>query len=130
MRRRTMAYSPDSFSTGNSSRAVWAAGFHVVWKPKKAMVPWATIDALPAAATKVLMGIFRELGGVPDEPKLAPQHWDMQADDVLIEFDEALHFNRYRYLTLATPWSTNLPWTEAYKHLALPMEGKCLGDGG
>lgn len=32
----------------------------------------------------------------------------MQADDVLIEFDEDLHFNRYRRLSLATPWASQL----------------------
>lgn len=106
------------------------AGYNVVWRPKKALVPWATIGDLPASAADMLMVIFRELGGVPVAPKLAPKHWDMQADGVLIEFDEALHFNRYRDLTLETPWSHHLPWAEAYGHLAESMEGMCLRDGG
>lgn len=106
------------------------AGYTVVWKPTKAAVPWATAGALPAAAVDMLMVIFRELGGVPANPALAPSGWDLQADDVLIEFDEALHFNRYRALTLAAPWSPGLPWAEAYGHLSVSMEAMCLRDGG
>lgn len=76
------------------------------------------------------MAIFRELGGVPAYPALAPRGWDLQADDVLIEFDEALHFNRYRVLTLAAPWSPELPWAEHYRQLSVSREAMCLRDGG
>lgn len=105
------------------------AGYSVVWKPAKAAVPWAAADGLPAPAADMLMVIFRALGGVPAHPVLAPRGWDLRADDVLIEFDEALHFNRYRDLTLATPWSSALPWTGTYGKLSVSMEGMCLRDG-
>ncbi|ACL42032.1 hypothetical protein Achl_4081 (plasmid) [Pseudarthrobacter chlorophenolicus A6] len=110
-------------------KSLEAAGYSVVWKPKKAQVPWATTKDLPAATVDMMMVIFRELGGVPGEPRLAPQHWDMQADELLIEFDEDLHFNRYRTLSLATPWSRHLPWSEAYGRYAVRMEGMCLRAG-
>lgn len=106
-----------------------AAGYSVVWKPKKSAVPWATAGALPDEVVGALMSVFRELGGVSGPPELTPQGWDMQADDVLIEFDEDLHFNRYRTLVLAAPWYSHLPWSEAYSDYALSFEDICLRAG-
>lgn len=105
------------------------AGYSVVWKPKKAAVPWARTAHLPAAAVDTLMACFREMGGVPARPALAPRGWDMQADDLLVEFDEDLHFNRYRSLSLGTPGSPALPWSEPYGHYVVEMEGLCLRAG-
>lgn len=111
-------------------RSLRNAGYTVVRKPSKAAVPWATTRAMPAAAADALVGIFRGMGGVPAyQDALAPQHWDMRADDVLIEFDEDLHFNRYRSLSLATPWAPDLPWSEAYACYAVEMEDMCLRAG-
>ncbi|WP_324644879.1 DUF7255 family protein [Pseudarthrobacter sp. LT1] len=111
-------------------KSLEAAGYSVVWKPKKAVVPWATIEALPAIAADTLLVIFRELGGVPaHHAALAPGGWDMQADQVLIEFDEGLHFNRYRALSLATPWAPDLPWSTVYGDYSTGMEGMCLSAG-
>lgn len=94
------------------------------------MVPWATIEALPAMAAGMLLVIFRELGGVPaHQAALAPRGWDMQADQVLIEFDEDLHFNRYRALSLAAPWVPDLPWSTLYGDYSTGMEGMCLNAG-
>lgn len=107
-------------------RSLRNAGYTVVRKPSKAAVPWATTRAMPAAAADALVGIFRGMGGVPAyQDALPPQHWDMRADDVLIEFDEDLHFNRYRSLSLATPWAPDLPWSEAYVRYAVEMEDMC-----
>ncbi|GGH94659.1 hypothetical protein ACFFGR_02690 [Arthrobacter liuii] len=98
---------------------------------KEGLVPWATIEALPATAADTLLVIFRELGGVPaHHAALAPGGWDMQADQVLIEFDEDLHFNRYRAFSLATPWSAELPWSATYRAYSTGMEGMCLNAGG
>lgn len=111
-------------------KSLEAAGYSVVWKPRKALVPWATIEGLPATAATMLLGIFRELGGVPAcQTALAPRGWDMQADQVLIEFDEDLHFNRYRSLSLATPWAPDLPWSTLYGDYAMAMEGLCMKAG-
>lgn len=96
-------------------KSLEAAGYSVVWKLRKAIIPWATIEALPATAADTLLVIFRELRGVPaHQGALAPGGWDMQADQVLIEFDEDLHFNRYRARSLATPWAPDLPWSSMY----------------
>lgn len=111
-------------------KSLETAGYSVVWKPKKAVVPWATIEALPATAASMLLVIFRELGGVPAyQAALAPRGWDMQADQVLIEFDEDLHFNRYRARLLATPWAPDLPWSTMYREYSTEMEGMCLKAG-
>lgn len=106
-----------------------AAGYTVVWKPKKDAVPWAIAARLPDAAVAALMSVVRELGGVSSPSALTPQGWDMQADEVLIEFDEDLHFNRYRTLTLTAPWYSCLPWSEAYIGYALSFEDTCLRAG-
>ncbi|MET4144273.1 hypothetical protein [Arthrobacter sp. UYCo732] len=105
------------------------AGYRVLWKPTKATIPWATTAALAATAVDPLMVSFRALGGVPVRPVLAPHGWDLQADDLLIEFDEDLHFNRYRSLSLATPGFPRLPWTHAYSRYTLETEDRCLSAG-
>ncbi|WLQ06124.1 DUF7255 family protein [Arthrobacter oryzae] len=111
-------------------RSLTNAGYTVVRKPSKAAVPWATTRALPDTVADTLKAIFRGMGGVPTyQDALAPQHWDMRADDLLIEFDEDLHFNRYRSLSLATPWTPDLPWSEAYARYAVEMEDMCLRAG-
>ena len=111
-------------------KSLEAAGYSVVWKPKKAVIPWATIEALPATAADTLLVIFQELGGVPaHQAALAPRGWDMQADQLLIEFDEDLHFNRYRALSLAAPWALDLLWSTMYSEYSTGMEGMCRKSG-
>ena len=117
---------------GNERRArcfkasLEAAGYTVVWKPKKALAPWASTAGLPAVVADAMMVMFRELGGAQSAQTLAPSGWDMQADEVLVEFDEDLHFNRYRNLTLGAPWSSALPWTNRYREYAQRTEALCL----
>lgn len=111
-------------------KSLEAADYSVGWKPRKAVVPWAIVEALPASAADTLLVIFRDLGGVPaHEAALAPSGWDMQADQILIEFDEDLHFNRYRTISLATPWASDLPWSISYGAYSTGMEGMCLKAG-
>ncbi|MFF2244266.1 hypothetical protein ACFVTM_08825 [Arthrobacter sp. NPDC058130] len=38
-------------------------------------------------------------------------------------------FNRYRTLSLATPWIAHLPWSTLYGDYATAMEGMCLRAG-
>jgi hypothetical protein len=65
-----------------------------------------------------------------DAPTFAPGGWDLRFDGPLVvELDEQLHFNRYRTLTLATSWSAELPWTEAYLEHCQYHEDRCLKDG-
>lgn len=111
-------------------RCLEAAGYHVIWKPKKTVVPWATISGLPLEVGGSLLTLFRELGGVPEYASaLAPQGWDLQADGVLIELDEDLHFNRYRSLSLDVPWASHLPWFRDYASYAEEKEDMCLRAG-
>ena len=53
----------------------------------------------------------------------------MKADGVLVEFDEDLHFNRYRSHSLATPWNSQLPRSEAHRSYAVDKEDMCLKAG-
>jgi|GEM_PF-835582 len=106
------------------------AGYTVAKKPLKIVVPWATTGALPQGIAAMLLGIFEQLGGEPAYRfALAPQGWDMKADGVLVEFDEDLHFNRYRSHSLAVPWDSQLPWSEAYRSYAVDNEDMCLKAG-
>ncbi|WP_457974936.1 DUF7255 family protein [Arthrobacter sp. D1-17] len=73
--------------------------------------------------------MFRELGGVPAQPAVAPKWWDIQADDLLIEFDEDLHFNRYRNLSLAT-LGPRFSLVRGLPPLRCCMEGMCLKAAG
>lgn len=110
-------------------RSLENAGYSVTWKPKKTDAEWATAAEMPVVAADMLLVIFRALGGVPAHPVLAPAGWDMQADDLLIEFDEDLHINRYRNLSLATPWAPALPWSKTYLCYAVAREDMCLKAG-
>jgi hypothetical protein len=77
-----------------------------------------------------LYDLYRELGGLQDEPTFAPGGWDLTFEGPLVvELDEQLHFNRYRTRTLATSWSAELPWTEDYLTHCQRHEDRCHRDG-
>jgi hypothetical protein len=77
-----------------------------------------------------LSDLYSRLGGCLDGPKFAPGGWDLTFDDhVVVELDEQLHFSRYRALTLATSWSADLPWTEAFLAQCHSHDERCLKDG-
>lgn len=106
------------------------AGYTVAKKPKKVVVPWATTSHVPHESADRLLDIFAQLGGLPAyQAALTPRGWDMKADGVLVEFDEDLHFNRYRSHSLTTPWDSQLPWFVAYRSYAVDKEDMCLKAG-
>jgi hypothetical protein len=47
----------------------------------------------------------------------------------VVELDEELHFNRYRLRSLDAPWSSGLPWREAYRAQCAAHEPACLRKG-
>lgn len=71
-------------------------------------------------------GRYRELGGTLDEPTLRPGGWDLSFEDLVVELDEELHFNRYRGATLQPAWTTSLPWREDYLRYCTNHEPACL----
>ena len=46
------------------------------------------------------MHVYRRLGGIRPEPRVAPGGWDVVAGGYAWELDEEQHFNRYRLITL------------------------------
>ena len=84
------------------------------------------IQDLDASTAGDILRLYRDLGGVQEHPHLRPGAWDLRMDGILIELDEELHFNRYRLLTLNSPWSGSLPWTAFYGRACSIREAECL----
>lgn len=106
--------------------ALTAAGFGLAEQPPTA----PRLGVLPADTRAAVEGLYRGLGGKQEPPVLRPGGWDLAlVGGVVIELDEELHFNRYRSRTLATPWSTGLPWFGAYLAFCSQLEDHCLRAG-
>lgn len=77
-----------------------------------------------------LLALYRQLGGILEEPVLRPGSWDVVlAGPLVIELDEELHFNRYRALTLTASWAQDLPWSQPYRQFCTEYEDECLAAG-
>jgi len=77
-----------------------------------------------------LLELYRDLGGLLDDPAWKPGGWDLIFEGPLVvELDEQLHFNRYRARTLETTWTVGLPWADAYQTYCAGHEARCLRDG-
>lgn len=86
-------------------------------------------DLEPSIQDEVLE-LYRSLGGLQDAPQFRPGGWDLGFDGgLLVELDEELHFNRYRARTLDCSWSSELPWTAAYRDFCVRGEARCLTAG-
>lgn len=71
--------------------------------------------------------LYQQLGGTQLEPTLRPGAWDLAFDDdLVVELDEELHFNRYRGATLERTWTASLPWREDYLRYCVEHEPGCL----
>jgi hypothetical protein len=73
--------------------------------------------------------MYRQLGGVGAEPRLAPGKWDLSFQDLVVELDEELHFNRYRLATFSRGWSDALPWSGDYREFCSAHEISCVSAG-
>lgn len=84
----------------------------------------------PQAVAEV-MALYKNLGGKVKDPSLRPGSWDIQVDDVLVELDEELHFNRYRLVTLQASSYERLPLFPAstYSGFCESKEPECLKCG-
>jgi hypothetical protein len=94
-------------------------------------IPRPRIDDLPKGAASEVTRLYRELGGRKDPDSLKPGAWDVLVDDVLVELDEQLHFNRYRALTLQARSYEGMPRfpLAAYRTFCVTREDVCLKDG-
>ncbi|MDR6171149.1 hypothetical protein [Curtobacterium sp. SORGH_AS_0776] len=87
------------------------------------------LPELPEGARSAIRGLYRQLGGVLDEPKLRPGGWDLAYDGILVELDEEMHFNRYRAVTLDVDTGASAPWAAAYEDFCRTHERRS-GTGG
>ncbi|MGH2797418.1 MAG: DUF7255 family protein [Thermoleophilaceae bacterium] len=87
---------------------------------------------MDAGLDEEVASVYRALGGVGDQPRVAPGPWDVQVDGVAIELDEENHFNRYRGLTLDSPlYETHAAVdVNAYRAWCGSHESACLTYGG
>ncbi len=66
-------------------------------------------DLLGSGIADEVYTVYRNLGGILDEPPVNPRStWDMELDGYIIELDEQLHFNRYRKISLQSSLYANL----------------------
>jgi hypothetical protein len=101
-------------------------GFQPIEKPLS-----PRLEALPPAAQTDITDLYRRLGGVHPEPRLAPGGWDSCfEDDLVIEYDESQHFNRYRATTLNCQWAGALPWRQGYLDYCSRFEADCIKSRG
>lgn len=89
-------------------RLLTAAGLRESTKP-----PAPRMDTMPSRQEEILH-LYRALGGVLDEPRLAPGAWDLSFVGLVVELDEEQHFNQYRLVTLRTAKTSHLPWSTDY----------------
>src|SRR5947208_3305021 len=115
--------------TGRRAEALLALLRDSGFLPAPVRPPPRLVDLRPRIVEEML-GLYRRLGGLQDQPVLRPGSWDLSfAGDLVIELDEELHFNRYRAATLDTSWSSGLPWTRDYTKFCKEQEPRCLAAG-
>lgn len=88
------------------------------------------LESLAEQYREQVLGAYRVLGGIKAVPNLRPGPWDLTlADGRVLEFDEELHFNRYRSVTLRELPHARLPWHAAYCTQCVVHEAECLRAG-
>jgi hypothetical protein len=108
--------------------ALTASGLKRLSKDSVPMPPRAS--NLPNEIADEALSLYRNLGGTQAQPNLRPGPWDLVFDGLLVvEFDEELHFNRYRAQTLTASWERSLPWTVDYRRHCVDCEAECLAAG-
>ncbi|HWX98144.1 MAG TPA: hypothetical protein VNZ01_14980 [Solirubrobacteraceae bacterium] len=119
--------------SGKRARNLKALLSRVADVREKPTVPRPAWDDLVAAGVaEEVTRVYRMLGGVHEQPRVAPGPWDLQIGEVVVELDEENHFNRFRTLTLASPVYRHLDHvdTGAYRELCANYEAACLTYGG
>ena len=75
-----------------------------------------------------VLAIYRELGGCLEDIPVRLGPWDLNVSGIAVEFDECLHFNRYRSITLNAPLYfrlDNFPIKD-YQRYCIEREKECL----
>lgn len=89
------------------------------------------LDELEPELARAVKDCYRKLGGRVENPRLRPGAWDLVVNNVMVELDEDLHFNRYRALTLDSETYSMLAGFPLgdYRSYAAAREADCLAAG-
>lgn len=89
-------------------------------------------DIESAGLGEEVEAVFQNLSATGAAWPARPGAWDLVIDDVAVELDEQLHFNRYRDLTLNSPIYARLGSfpIEEYRSYCQDHEARCLAAGG
>jgi hypothetical protein len=79
----------------------------------------------------LLKSVFEELDGKGNIPVLEHLKFDFKINRYLFIYDDAVHFNRYRLLTLKSELYSvfSFPWVDSYKRLCRTFEKECIKAG-
>jgi hypothetical protein len=106
------------------------AGYDVVPKTDCNRIALASTSGLPESVRAEVVDLHRALGGMAGYSDFTSGKWDFAtAEGLIIEFDEQLHFNRYREFTDRLTWSRRIPWSTAYLYYSSAHEDQCLKSG-
>lgn len=72
--------------------------------------------------------VYKQLGGVQDDPQIKFRKWDIEYEGKAIELDEYVNFNRYRAQTLQSPLYGQLPLfpSKIYAGFCADHEDHCM----
>lgn len=94
-----------------------------------------TLDVNPAylkgKGEELLQEVFQSLEGNGRPPVLEKLTFDFKINRLVFVYDDEVHFNRYRLLTLKTSLyeTFSYEWADAYKRLCRTYEKDCLKVG-
>lgn len=79
-----------------------------------------------------IQDVYKKLGGQQDEFPINHGKYDLILNDIVIELDEQLHFNRYRKITLESDAYKDIKHfpLDRYIYYCEAHENKCLSAGG
>jgi len=88
-------------------------------------------DVLASRYFKLVVDMYRRLGAVLEDFPLNLRSWDMNLGNIAVEFDEQLHFNRFRAETLTSGVYAELPQfpLAAYQGFCARHEQACIRAG-
>jgi hypothetical protein len=86
----------------------------------------ATTKELPSEVRGELLELYWRFGGRTTDQSFTTGDWDIVcANDLLVEYDEEAHFNRYRVASIDLSWSDQLPRSMPYRKHSAAQELIC-----
>lgn len=98
---------------------------------RSSTIPKIRAEDLSDTQLKNIEAIYKKLGGVLEKPPINYGKYDIILKDKVVEVDEENHFNRYREITLTSPFYKSHKGfdTSAYKSYCHLYESKCRSYG-